>query len=185
MLTPLLKRRLGAVVLLLSLSLLSMESFGQWRDRSGVVADTSWRKSVGGFGVMLLLTTDPESFRKAWDSPPNTVPQIRPASEARIGQRIDAFVVFSGCEESSIGLCQIDGDFRVLKPDGSVYFEQSKVPLWGSLAPGKGMVQLGHRQLEIKIEPTDPLGAYRIIAKVRDLQSGKSVDVEQAFVATK
>jgi hypothetical protein len=146
-------------------------AWGQWREEGKEVPDEPWRKSVGGFGAMLLLTDKPDAFFEACNKPPSPdyKPEISSPGDIRRGSKVVAVVVFTNCRGDEKGNCDAEVDFKLLRPDGSVYAEHKGAELWrGKPAPPDPFLQLGLANLGFEVEPDDPVGEYRLEAVVRD-----------------
>lgn len=70
----------------------------QWRTNGELLEDSSWQKTVGDFGAMLMVTNDPDGLFAAWNKPPSSDygPNISEVSTVRRGDIVMAFIVFSG-----------------------------------------------------------------------------------------
>jgi hypothetical protein len=155
----------------------------QWNEGGAPVPDTSWRKSEGDFGAMLLLTDKPEEFLAAWETRTPEV-SMSATETVRRGSPVMGVVVFTGCAPNEKGLCDATVVYTLLKPDGTVYDKSQEVELWiGKQPPPKYVLQLSLGNLGIVIEPEDPLGRYRMRAEVRDRVSGKILRLERHFDA--
>ena len=175
-------RTLLASVLLLT----AATAHGQWRENGEVVPDQAWRKSDGDFGAMLLLTDEPAAFLERWSRPAAAGyrPNIKTVTDARRGDVVAAMILFMGCAPDASGKCEASADFRVVRPDGSVYAEHPGAELWHEAPPGKTALQLGVAHLAFEIERDDPIGVYKIYATVRDPIGKRSVAlVEELAVA--
>jgi hypothetical protein len=139
----------------------------------------SWRASAGDFGAIMVFTDDPQKFLEEWSKPPEAVPQISSVESARRGDTVVAFVFFSGCKANK-GNCDCEVDFKLLRPDGSVYAEHSGVELWkGKPAPPGGNLQLSVANLGFRVEPQDPLGKYNLKAIVHDRNAKVDLSLER------
>jgi len=128
----------------------------------------TWRASTGDFAAMMVFTDEPQKFLEEWSKPPEAVPQISSVESAHRGDTVVAFVFFSGCKANK-GNCDCEVDFRLLRPDGSVYAEHSGVELWKRKPPPPGgNLQLSVANLGFRVEPLDPLGKYNLKASVHD-----------------
>ena len=159
-------------------------AFAQWREGGGVVPDTEESKTVDGFGASLLITADPDAFFEAWDQPPSPdyKPEIKTTDTAKRGDTVVGVVVFAGCMANPEGNCQSTVDFKLLRPDGSVYADLDKSELWTDKpAMPPNTLQVGVSSLGFIVEPDDPFGVYRMEAKVRDEVLGKGVTLVQAI----
>lgn len=162
------------------ISLFALPAAAQWNTNGAPVPDEPWRKSVGKFGAMLLLSDKPDEFIADWSQP--DMPSISTTSEARRGEPIVGFVLFVGCKELD-AVCSSVVDFTVLKPDGSEYAKIAGAELWkGKPAPPEDRIQLSLANLGIRIEPEDPSGEYTVKARVTDLHALRTVELERRFV---
>lgn len=99
-------------------------------------------------------------------------------------EAINAFVVFGGCTTDDLGNCSVAMRFVVPKPDGSVYAETPPMEVWHNkpAPPGKSL-ELSVQYLKVVIEPTDPLGVYRVQTQVKDNISGTDLQLSALFTA--
>lgn len=165
------------------LLLLAAPVFAQWKENGGPIPDTEWRKSSGKFGVMLLLSDNPERFMKDWEKP--ETPNLVTTEVAERGKPIVAFLFFTGCKEID-GVCNATADFTVYRPDGSEYASEKAAELWKDKpAPPGDNIQLSVANLGVRIEPNDPQGTYRVKAVAHDVNALRSITVEQTFTVEK
>lgn len=156
----------------------------QWREGGEVVPDTKASKTVEGFGASLLITAEPDAFFDAWNQPPSPdyKPEIKTTDFAKRGDTVVGVVVFAGCLPNPDGNCQSTVDFKMYRPDGSVYADLDKSELWTDKpAMPPNILQLGVSSLGFIVEPDDPFGTYRMEAKVRDEVLGKGVTLVQTI----
>jgi hypothetical protein len=171
------------VLLVLLLALSVVDSYAQWFDpkTGGRLQDNDWRKASGDLGAMIIMTNNAESFFYEWENTAAAhIPQVKTTSQVRRGEVIAALLFFSGCGAEGDS-CNAVVDFKVMKPDGSVYGDNpgNKVLAWP--APKKGVVLLSQAHLQIRIEPNDPIGAYPVIAVLREPNTGKVIRLKQQF----
>lgn len=170
-------------ILLVAAFLLLVPSIlpAQWNTDGAPVPDTSWRKSDGDFGAMLLLTDKPDEFFAAWETKSPGV-SMSETAVAKRGSPIVGVVVFTGCAPAKDGLCDSTVTYNVFKPDGTVYGEQQAGELWtGKPPPPKNGIQLSIGNMGIVLEPGDPLGTYVMRAEVHDRVSKKTLRLERKF----
>ncbi|HEM45492.1 MAG TPA: hypothetical protein ENO23_00435 [Alphaproteobacteria bacterium] len=143
--------------------------------------DVPWRRSDGPFGAMLLITDEWLAFEEAWDHPPSSDyrPHISTTETAARGDTVSIVILFQGCQANPSGACQALADFRIVKPDGSVYADHPGAPLWSETPPRPGHLQLGAAQLHFEIEPNDPIGRYAIEVRARDMVAIRNVALVQ------
>jgi hypothetical protein len=153
----------------------------QWKTDGAPVPDTSWRKSAGDFGAMLVLTDQPEEFFAAWETRSPGV-SMSETAVAKRGSPIVGVVLFTGCAPTGEGLCNSTVTYTVFKPDGTAYGQQQEGELWtGKQPPPKNEIQLSVGNMGIVLEPGDPLGKYIMRAEVRDHVSQKTIRLERHF----
>lgn len=151
----------------------------QWKKGDERVPDTPDRKSVNGFGAHLLIVENPQAFIEEWQKP--ETPQVNPVSEVKRGVLLGAFVIFAGCKPDPEGRCNSEVDYTVYKPDGTIYAERKEQPLWKEMAPPGTNLQLSTAILGIRMEENDPVGDYKVKAKVTDLNAKISFELETKF----
>ena len=143
--------------------------------------DSTSRKAVGGFGAHLILADRPQAFVQEWRNPPSGKPQLWFATEAKRGEPLAAFIIFAGCLPDSGGICNAEVDFRIYKPDGSLYAERAGLELWKKAAPPATNTQLSTANMVIRLQPNDPAGEYKVKASLRDLNRDVSFEIEEKF----
>jgi hypothetical protein len=154
----------------------------QWHAAGQALSQSSFRKSSGSFGGMLLLTTNPAEFVSEWENKRvEEDPHIQTAYEIHQGDTIAAFVVFGGCQADGRGLCNSSLDYVVIRPDGDLYAKKEGLMLWNDAPAPSPLIQLAPASLGIRIEPQDPLGEYIVRATIRDLVAAKTLILEQRF----
>ncbi len=160
-----------------------LEVGAQWyeHEAGAPLPDTAWRKASGDLGAMLVVSAKPEDFLREWRSSPEAyAPQAATTDRVKRGEVIAALLFFSGCGAAG-GACNAVAEFKVLKPDGSVYGEFPGNKVWPHPAPKKGLVLLSEAHLEISIEPQDPSGTYTVLAVVRELPAGRVLQLRRNF----
>lgn len=165
----------------LALGLAATSAWGQWMDpqTSKPLPDLEWRKTVEGLGGMLVLTKDYENFMKQWTAGGESkVPEFHPAAGAGHGDSVTAMVFFSGCADAGQA-CELVVDFKVLKPDGSTYGSIPRVAAYNGKIPKRNVVMLSRATMRLKIEPKDPVGAYTVIATMRQPDGKRSMELKQ------
>jgi hypothetical protein len=130
--------------------------------------ETTWRKAVGGFEAALVVTDAVDEFVGAWKQPAPERPALRPITSIHRGGNVASIIMFQGCRAGEAGRCDADVDFRLFRPDGSLYGEE-RVVLWkGKPAPPEEGLVLGFGAFGLRVEADDPLGTYTIEATVHD-----------------
>jgi hypothetical protein len=156
---------------------------GQWKEDGKVVPDRPWAKSAGDLGAKLVLTDKPDEFFAAWQKP-GAVVATSEANVAKRGVPIVAVVIFTGCAADKRGLCDATVRYTAFKPDGAPYGNPQDGELWsGKPAPPRDQLQLSIGNMGIVIEPTDPLGVYKVRAEVYDKIAKRKLELERTFTA--
>ena len=167
--------------ILLSLLLLCPACQAQWKKEGERVENSLSQKAVGGFGAHVVIADRSQAFIQEWMNPPSGKPQLWSSPEAKRGEPIAAFIMFAGCQPDNRGVCNAEVDFRVYKPDGTLYAERKGLELWKKVAPPAPNTQLSSANMVIRIQPNDPSGEYKVKASVRDLNRDVSFEVEEKF----
>jgi len=134
---------------------------------------------VSGFGGHLIVVENPREFIQQWLKP--EPPRIKSVSDVKRGEAIGAFVLFAGCKPDAQGACNSEVDYVIYKPDGSVYVERKKLPLWKEQVPPSTNIQLSKAILGLHFGNDEPAGQYKVIAKVSDLNANISFELETKF----
>lgn len=169
------------------LSGLALPVCAQWKRNFAPIADDAARKSSGDFGAQLFLTQDPQGFWEQWDRPPDpkNPPRIVTADSGCRGDVVMGVVLFSGCKADEEGECRSLVDFKVLRPDGSVYADLPGGELWNRPAMPTGYLQASVGNVAFRVEPDDPFGTYTIQATARDSVAGLALKLEAPFTVKK
>lgn len=147
------------------------------------VPDTESMRSDGNFGVQLALTADDKQFRQTWNSTKGT-PKLSSADSVRPGASIAAMLIFHGCAPNAAGACDVFAEFIVEGPDGTKT-PAGGGPVWSAAPLQAGLLQLGHASLKMGFDGNDPVGNYRVIANVKDKNSGRTLRLVAGFKLTK
>lgn len=166
-------------VLLLLLLLCASTALGQWKKDGKKEEDEAARKSVKGFGAHLLIVEDPQGFIREWLKP--ETPKIKTASVIRRNETFAALILFAGCRPDEQRVCNSEVEYRIYKPDGSLYVERKGLELWKEEAPPAPNIQLGKALLTLRLRDSDPTGEYKVKAKVYDLNALISFELEAKF----
>jgi hypothetical protein len=138
--------------------------------------------SSGNFAILQIATTDPEGLITEWSQATPGV-SLKTSTQARRNQRIETFIVFKGCRADAAGNCNVTVDYAVFDPAGKSY-AQLKGDVWVGYPPAPDLqLQLSTSSLGLMIEDQDPLGPYRVRAKVVDHVAGVTLDTEQTLAA--
>jgi hypothetical protein len=171
--------RIVAVMMLM----LASSAAAQSKEDGKALRNKPWAKSDGDFGAMLFLTDKPDELFAAWEKPGAGVP-FSSTAKAERGVPIVAVIFFTGCAADDKGPCQASVRFTAYQPDGKLYDEPVEGELWTDKPPPpKGQMQLSVGNMGFVLEPEDPLGVYKVKAKVVDNVAKKTLVLEREFTA--
>ena len=164
------------------ISLLSFSAISeQWYENGEVAPKKSFQGSVDGFGAMVFMTTDSQKMLDNWEVPTDGY-YVTHDEEVEKGKPIEALVVFYGCKANENGNCLAEADYRIIKPDGSVYTEIKNTELWKNKpSMPEGQLGLAVDRVGLIAELEDPGGIYTIELVIRDLVSGIEFPLHSSF----
>jgi hypothetical protein len=169
-------------LLLLAAALLPTLAQAGWVDATGKpLPDTESMRSLGDFGVQLVLTADERQFRRNWAG--RELPQLPVAQAVMRGANLTGMILFHGCKAGPLGACDLVAELAIEAPDGS-RTQVGASNVWSASPPAGGASQLGSDSVGMGIDPADPLGAYRLVALVRDRVANTSLTVAARFLVT-
>jgi hypothetical protein len=170
-------------ILLVCIALFVIDAHGQWIDHATgtVLPDTKSRKSMRHTGVSLVLTSNAASFIDEWkSSPESSAPRVPPLGQVKRGDSVGILLFFTGCGAEGPP-CEAVVDYTILKPDGSVYGQVPSNRITTQTSAKPRIIYLSKAYLQIRIEPQDPLGKYRVLARFTEPSENSSVELEKEF----
>ncbi|HYA37032.1 MAG TPA: hypothetical protein VEI74_01995 [Candidatus Methylomirabilis sp.] len=134
-----------------------------WRDEHGhAIPDTDARKSIGGFGGWVLVTSDAD-WRAKWETPSNTVPRFTEAKNVSRGNRVFVLTFFVNPRLNSAGEANVTCDIDVTRPDGTTSIHQvDAVCFKGVLKIDPHYTYLSAPVMEFVGDPGDPAGEWLV-----------------------
>jgi len=156
-----------------------------WVNADGAdVADTDDMKSSGELISRLILSNEgEEAFRKLGTPARGTV--FENSSKVKRNDPLTVAIAFAGCKGNAKGNCYVLMQVTITQPDGEVYAKLPVTEMWfGKPVPEQGRLEIGSNVIQVVIEDEEPLGKYRIDAKVMDKMSGKKLLLNAHFTAT-
>ena len=135
-------------------------------------------RSVGDFGVHIVLTADDKKFRDGWNRSA-TPPRLQSTNTVQRGAAISAMIIFHGCAPTRTGNCDATVDFALVAPDGRIT-PAGDGPIWKN-PPLKGKLLLSNASAAIAFDRADMPGRYKIQATVTDKVSGRRIQVSAPF----
>jgi hypothetical protein len=130
--------------------------------------------SQGDLHITVFIT-DSTSFLSEWiESPPSHALTISTINEIKYNQLVYAGFAITGFTKGSDAKVNFVVDIQVSAPDGSILLRGEKWAVYSKeVTIDKGVI-IANPFLAIKVEPTDPVGDYKISATVTDNISSKS-----------
>ncbi|MEJ2143412.1 MAG: hypothetical protein P8Y24_13890 [Gammaproteobacteria bacterium] len=155
-----------------------------WVDKQGNrIPDKDHMKSIGDFGAQLIITDKEDEMFKNWGTPSETV-YFPTTTTIQRNKLLTAVVVFSGCAIDKNGNCDLRMQMTVYQPSGKIYSKLPVMEVWsGKPRPENKMLGLSVDYMRLAIESHEPLGKYRIDAKVMDKISGDTMLLTTYFTA--
>ena len=170
--------------LILLAALLPLAAQGTWIDSTGKpISDTESMRSVGDFGVQIVLTADEGQLRRTW-STSKAPPKLATTNTVRLGGTVSALLIFHGCAPNVAGVCDLVSEFVLEGPDGTKT-PAGGGPVWSEKPMQQRMLQIGQASVALGFEKTDPVGDYKITANVKDKVSGRALSVVTRLKVTK
>ena len=153
-----------------------------WKNQAGeAVAETESRKSVGGFGGLLVVTPD-EDWEEKWNTPAEVAPQFSGSSTVERGGKLFILMIYANPAPDDAGVVNITADIDVQRPDGSssVHVEGASC-YQGKLGGPPEHAYLCGPVIGFVGEPTDPLGTWSVRVTLTDQNRKVSVPLSTAF----
>lgn len=154
-----------------------------WKDASGKpVALSPSRKSIDGFGGMLLVTGDSD-WKEKWMKPSSTPPRIGEIDSIKRGQSLNVLIFFSNPMVDKKTLkADIRCNLQVLRPDGKVDINQENQNCFlGDPGPNLNHVFLANQAIGFVAEPKDPKGTWKVRVALEDKTRKVRLDLETEF----
>jgi hypothetical protein len=182
-------------------------AFSLWEQNGKTAADEANYKRVNGFSGYLTLDDEPLERVRRWLDPARVV-TISAVSTMKRGKTMGAFVELQGCEQNARGVCNARVDFTIYKPDGGIFVTRAvrqRGILWtkqATSAPRRSSPKTtgdlhkrgrkmgeeiasnqswGLARMHFKLGKDDPVGDYKVKAKVTDLNTNISLELELDF----
>ena len=140
--------------------------------------DTEFRKSVDGFGGLLVVTTDSD-WQEKWDTPPEVTPNFNTTSTVKIGETVTTLIFLVNPRTNADGEAHVRCSIRVTRPDGTASVNEADQECFrGPLEPEhRHNVLLAIPFLKFVGEPTDPVGEWVTNVKLIDVHRDTSIEL--------
>jgi hypothetical protein len=130
----------------------------------------------GDFSLLMLMADDKERFLREWLQP--TPPNLTTTNWAVRNKPLYINLILAGCAPDAEGNCNVSGSYSITDPLGKNYGKHDDVPVFKQRATGPKLMALSPVALALRVEDGEALGPYKIVVKVTDRNSGKSLVVE-------
>ncbi len=134
--------------------------------------------SSGSLHAMMVLTSDLEAARRAWQESASS-PKMITVTQARPGDNVSTLIMLHGCTPDQTGRCNVDAAFRLEVPGGE-QFEAGRGKLW-SADPLSGLLVLGNASASLVVAPDWAPGQYVFHALVLDRVANATLALSAPF----
>ncbi|NWB95478.1 hypothetical protein HX882_06195 [Pseudomonas gingeri] len=157
------------VFIVMSLSWSSAYAGGFWIDSNGVpIPDTESRRSIGEFGGMLSITSDPD-WKEKWSTPADTTPVFKEAKSITAGEKVFALIFFTNPGLNADHEVSITCDLKVTSPNGAESTNQrDAVCFQGRIQGSPKNLYLAAPVIGFVGEPSDPVGVWTVDITLKD-----------------
>jgi len=155
-----------------------------WVNTDGVdVADTDDMKSSGDFISRLIITDQGDDAFKELGTPARGV-AFQNSDTIKRNSPLTVAIAFAGCKANAKGNCYLLMQVTITQPDGEIYAKLPVTEMWfGKPVPEQGRLEVGSNVIQVVVENEEPIGKYRIDAKVMDKMSGQKLLLNSSFTA--
>jgi hypothetical protein len=173
---------LCSLVALMILSAAAIAADTGGRDREGrPTPDTDAKKSVSGFGGILIVTPD-KDWKEKWNTPADTAPEFSTSERLRVGEALTILIFFSNAKVSPQGGVQVLCDIQLVRPDKTLSVDAKKVDCFtGQIQGDPFNVRLAKPTLAFKGESSDVLGQYTVHVTLYDNVASIVVPLKSTF----
>ncbi|MDR3415737.1 MAG: hypothetical protein P4L83_06085 [Nevskia sp.] len=171
------------VPLTLALLLVTAGAIAQegWRNAQGHAApDTHARRSVGGFGGWVVVTSDAD-WKQKWETPSNTIPNFTETKSVALGKQIFVLTFFANPQINADGAAQVTCDLDVIRPNGTSSVHQDGAVCFKGTLKEPRMTYLSAPVVGFVGDPGDPLGTWLVRITLHDNVRHVAVSLKTSF----
>ena len=159
----------------------SISHGGAWLEDGKLAAETQSRKSLNDFSAMLVVTPG-DDWEKEWKTSPETVPMIKEADKAKLGDKLTVLTIFANPAPDHEKKFNVVCALKVTRPNGTVSVSQEDIPcLHGELNGPASYVWLSPAIIKFTAEATDPLGVWKVDATVEDKNRNTKIELHTQY----
>ncbi len=169
------------LLLLLSVSTNAIADEFYWSSADGSIApNVENRKAIDNFGGWLLITPDPD-WESKWNQS-HTTPRFTEAKQVKRGETVTILPFFANPKLDKNSNFIILCDIKLTRPDGSLSINETNIPCaQGKLTVSPQQMFLTRTVIQYLGEDKDPLGEWKLMFNMKDLQRGVSLPLETSF----
>ncbi|MBI5050673.1 MAG: hypothetical protein HZC11_07360 [Nitrospirae bacterium] len=154
----------------------------QWLQNGIPVTDSSYAKTVGEFGAMLIFTDNPDELFIAWNKDAEGVSANFDIEEVKPNDNLTAAIIFSNCTPDKEGMANVTVKFTVLDSNQKIIKETGESEVWiNRPVPHKRALQLSVDFMQIQVGEKYPNSFYIVKALVHDKNSDTRIGLERKF----
>jgi len=164
------------------LSCFSPANSFQWQDERGSpLPQTSARKSVDGFGGLLLITPD-RHWREKWATPADHIPVLEESDRVTKGNELQILVFFTNPQPDYNNFINIGCDIKITRPDGSIAVNANDLNCSeGESVHKPGYVLITDVGMTYVAEEDDLLGEWSVEVDIVDRVKNVRVSLSDEF----
>jgi hypothetical protein len=121
---------------------------------------------IGDFDATLIMTQDSESILAT--NTGLTFTMFAEATDLKIGEGIEALLLFRGCATDSNGDCLVTADYVIEAPDGSTYQKALNTDVWREARSSLVQQHLTNTRVGFLLQPGSDAGLYKVRVTVSD-----------------
>jgi hypothetical protein len=144
-----------------------------WRSYGLPVSDSESRKTIDGFAVQVLFSSDEKIF-KEWKKP--RAPEITVVKSIGSNEIAFPLILYANPPIDRNGMVDLTFNLSVVRPDGTIYFESRDIPLRkGPFTAPPYNLQLSETKVHFRPEPNALRGEYIFRFLIRDHIRGTDI----------
>ena len=116
----------------------------------------------GKFEIYVMVSDSQEYIETLAHSAARTRMSIRPMKRLKVGGTAYVGFIYTGYVLDENKQANLEVDVSVLAPDGSVLLQQDSFAEYKHAPSSVRGFVTGHQSFDLQVEPTDPVGAYKI-----------------------
>jgi hypothetical protein len=129
-----------------------------------------------------LLVTDDQDWREKWNTPETSVPTFSEVHEVQLGEKITILTFYRNPLPDENGQIDIRCDLTIIKPDGSLSFQQEDMACANETLQGNpANLRLTSVIVDFIGEIGDPYGRWTVEVTLKDVNRGVEIPLQTYF----